>query len=221
MLQNRWTGAMRKGVVGCSSQEIARRRMQGKDSKCASTRQGARASTSAARLSSRSSRSRLPGRSARQALLRVRNKRCNTDVPPQGRVGTAAAQQGHSYTATRHDMTNSPEQGSTRHEGRQWQQGAPRLPAGVLRQAALPASPPCSGGSPARGGRHAKRSIRTDTTRPPMVALFMVLTASSAASLLGKRTMPKPLHSSWARPGGGAAAVRAVLQAATLVGVAR
>lgn len=75
--------------------------MQGKDSKCASTRQGARASTSAARLSSRSSRSRLPGRSARQALLRVRNKRCNTNVPPQGRVGTAAAQQGHSYTATR------------------------------------------------------------------------------------------------------------------------
>jgi hypothetical protein len=41
---------------------------------------------------------------------------------------------------------------------------------------------------------HAKRSMRTDTTRPPMVALFIVLTAMSADSLSGKRTIPKPLQ---------------------------
>ena len=53
------------------------------------------------------------------------------------------------------------------------------------------------GGAGARAARRApqaKRSMRTDTTLPPMVVLFMLLTAISAASLLGKRTMPKPLQ---------------------------
>lgn len=66
---------------------------------------------------------------------------------------------------------------------------------GRMPPASLPRSNSAAAASvPAGGSGYAKRSMRTDTTRPPMVVLFIVLTASSAASLVGKRTMPKPLH---------------------------
>lgn len=152
-------------------------------------------------------RPQLPQQAAPQAVsqvgvLRVRNKRCNTGVAPAGESGNscgAAGAQRHKtqQTARKHGS-------STRHEGgtggaNSKAAAGAAAGAGVLRRADAARQPaaqqrPAAARVSAGSGGYAKRSMRTDTTRPPIVVLFIVFTASSAASLVGKRTMPKPLH---------------------------
>ena len=91
---------MRKGVVGCSSQGIARR-MQRKGQQMRSHAAGGRGWRAAQppAPAGRSSRSKRPPRqSARWACCVCATSGATQAWPPQGRVGTAAAQQGHSDT---------------------------------------------------------------------------------------------------------------------------